>query len=412
MSKMKLILLTFTLTILGSISTVNAGTISYARHESTSSETYKFYIDITDLKSNYLKGSFQIENGTITKITMNDGWLNKTGTNNNFYFYHNGISDGNYTIASIEVKMTGNSTYKLNNLEYGANKCIKDANGLYFGLNGNVVNETTYNNECVQNTDASLQSLIPSYGKLSPDFKSSTTAYTMTVGNAISSISFKATTNNGKANIISDTTCNLEVGPNACEIIVQAQAGNQTKYTINITRKESSPLSSDASIKELQIHNGTLNEIFSPSKANYTITIPDATKKLYLTYKTNADNSLHTTDEIDLSSAPDHIFVTITAPDNVTKMTYTFEFIYQIFDIGTPPGPLEPPEENNNNPLPIDPETPKDENTNPPANGNNTENIENPETGSESYLTILLAGIIIIPMLNYTIKKKNKIYKI
>jgi uncharacterized repeat protein (TIGR01451 family) len=95
-------------------------------------------------------------------------------------------------------------------------------------------------------TDASLLSLVPSAGTLSPAFATSTTSYAETVPNSVSSITFTPTaaagatvTVNGAAvaSGAASAPITLAVGGTTVTIVVTAQDGVTTKtYTVVVTR--------------------------------------------------------------------------------------------------------------------------------------------------------------------------------
>ncbi len=83
----------------------------------------------------------------------------------------------------------------------------------------------------------SLKSLSISPGTLSPTFSSSTTKYTATVANSVTSIAVDAQLSSSKATIksVSGNT-NLSVGTNTIKIVVEAENGVTATYTITVTR--------------------------------------------------------------------------------------------------------------------------------------------------------------------------------
>ena len=96
----------------------------------------------------------------------------------------------------------------------------------------------TVNNEASESADNSLKALTISPGTLSPDFKGSTTKYTATVDNSVTSIAVSATPVNEKATIESVTgNTNLAVGANVVQIVVKAENGTTATYKITVTRQ-------------------------------------------------------------------------------------------------------------------------------------------------------------------------------
>ncbi len=102
-------------------------------------------------------------------------------------------------------------------------------------------------------TDATLKSIIGSYGTLSPAFSPSTTSYSVTVPNDVTTYSITAAPNHSGARTSISGSKNLKVGLNTRSITVTAEDGITTKvYTIKITR-EKGPLdnSGDTSSSEI-----------------------------------------------------------------------------------------------------------------------------------------------------------------
>lgn len=96
----------------------------------------------------------------------------------------------------------------------------------------------TVNNEASESADNSLRALTISPGTLSPAFKGSTTKYTATVDNSVTSIAVSATPVNEKATIESVTgNTNLAVGANVVQIVVKAENGTTATYKITVTRQ-------------------------------------------------------------------------------------------------------------------------------------------------------------------------------
>lgn len=258
------------------IKNVDAGTLSWKNHKRLSPNTFEFYLEATDLSLNYLSGEWQIENGRILEIIMDDGWINTTGNNNNFYYYHNGIKTGNYKIATIKIELTKDGSTKINNLKMDTFTCTQDHLNNYFDPNGKITNETNYKKLC-SNKDNTLQNLTISNGTLTPTFQSNIENYKTTVEYNVDKITLNPTLNNTKANIISNNTCNLNVGLNTCQVIVKAENGDQKTYTIEVTRKDktNTPLSDDATLKSLTISNGILLPSFDSNIFSYKTSVPN-----------------------------------------------------------------------------------------------------------------------------------------
>ena len=89
-----------------------------------------------------------------------------------------------------------------------------------------------------QSADNSLKTLTISPGTLSPAFKGSTTKYSATVANDVTSIAVSATPVNPNATVESVTgNTNLSVGTNQIQIVVKAENGTTATYKIDVTRE-------------------------------------------------------------------------------------------------------------------------------------------------------------------------------
>lgn len=110
-----------------------------------------------------------------------------------------------------------------------------EAAGSNTGNNNNTGSNT---NTAALSADNSLKALTISPGTLSPAFKGSTTKYTATVDNSVTSIAVSATPVNEKATIESVTgNTNLAVGANVVQIAVKAENGTTATYKITVTRQ-------------------------------------------------------------------------------------------------------------------------------------------------------------------------------
>lgn len=110
-----------------------------------------------------------------------------------------------------------------------------EAAGSNTGNNNNTGSNT---NAAALSADNSLKALTISPGTLSPAFKGSTTKYTATVDNSVTSIAVSATPVNEKATIESVTgNTNLAVGANVVQIVVKAENGTTATYKITVTRQ-------------------------------------------------------------------------------------------------------------------------------------------------------------------------------
>ena len=137
-----------------------------------------------------------------------------------------------FSTAEELESMAGSSTsVTVNNEAAGGNSTNNGSSG----NNGNAGNGS---NAAALSADNSLKALTISPGTLSPAFKGSTTKYTATVDNSVTSIAVSATPVNEKATIESVTgNTNLAVGANVVKIVVKAENGTTATYKITVTRQ-------------------------------------------------------------------------------------------------------------------------------------------------------------------------------
>lgn len=99
-------------------------------------------------------------------------------------------------------------------------------------------------------SNAKLNSLKLSEGKLSPAFSSSKTSYKVSVGKSVTECKVYATADDEDAKVKVEGGSNLKVGNNTCKITVTAANGNQKVYTVVITREKEDDTSSEDNSSE------------------------------------------------------------------------------------------------------------------------------------------------------------------
>lgn len=295
---------------------VSAGSISFDNPKRLASDRYSFTLTVKDIDLNYLSGKINVTNGTIDKVTMSNGWSNKNGTKNSFYFYHDGISTGKYLVATFEVVMTGDSEYSISDFKYGSYTCEKDSYNNYFGPNGELVNETTFNNECGKSKDATLKSLKPSIGVLSPSFSSNNYYYTLKADNDVSLVTFTAIPTNEKAKVLSGTNCTLKNAVTNCLIEVVSEYGTTKTYTISVYKENYQ--NETLTINNFKVHNGSLNKTFNETTHSYDLTPDKNAEYIYFTFL--LDGISYTSDKCSANSST----CTLTITSNGTKKKYIF----------------------------------------------------------------------------------------
>lgn len=84
----------------------------------------------------------------------------------------------------------------------------------------------------IKSSDSALASLGVSEGKLSPEFKASTTSYTLNLPEGTKSINVSAKAKDGKASVSGSGKVEVKEGDNAINVTVTAEDGSTTVYTI------------------------------------------------------------------------------------------------------------------------------------------------------------------------------------
>lgn len=142
---------------------------------------------------------------------------------------------------SVDLSGASKSVTVQNKADSASDK-KEDSNNNNNNDNNNDNNNSDDNKEDSNSTksaDNSLKSLVLSVGALSPKFSPSTTSYTATVDYSVTSIAITAVPSNSKASVVSVSgNEGLKVGANTVTIIVKAENGVTSTYTITVTREE------------------------------------------------------------------------------------------------------------------------------------------------------------------------------
>ena len=200
----------------------------------------------------------------------------------------------------------------------------------------------------IPSDNANLGGLAISSGTLSPAFTAGTTNYTVSVGNAINSLTVTPTVADGYATarvngvVVASGTASgaigLVVGDNIISVVVTAESGFTRTYTITVTREAA--LSSDASLSSLGIAGEGDGEAaifwapaFAPHEAEYTITASMFLLNITLYPTVNEGHATVTINGTPVESGTpyridiDHeedttILVIVTAQDRITTRAY------------------------------------------------------------------------------------------
>ncbi|OAB34019.1 cadherin-like beta sandwich domain-containing protein [Paenibacillus glacialis] len=193
--------------------------------------------------------------------------------------------DGTWGAAITEVKNAGISvsgaTYTVSN-----GKITINAGFLAVGTHTITVMAQGYETASVQQTivpSSSLSGLSVSSGALNQVFAETTTSYTQSVANNVTSLTVTPTvadpmaTVEVSANGVTGTDIQLNVGANTITVTVTASNGSTKVYTIIVTR-----ISNNALLASLTVDQGTLSPTFTSENPTYTVDLPNIASSLNL----------------------------------------------------------------------------------------------------------------------------------
>ena len=146
-------------------------------------------------------------------------------------------------------------------------------------------------NRAASSSNANLSALSLSSGTLSPTFASTTTSYTSSVENSVSSITLTPTVDDTTASVtVNGTTVtsgqasaaiSLVSGTNTISVEVTAQNGTTIKsYTVIVTRQAAS---TNANLSALSLSSGTLSPVFSSATTAYNVTVSSSISSITVT---------------------------------------------------------------------------------------------------------------------------------
>ncbi|RAV19440.1 cadherin-like beta sandwich domain-containing protein [Paenibacillus contaminans] len=286
---------------------------------------------------------------TLSELTISPGSLNEpfvSGTTSYTASVANDVSSISVTatVANSTASVRVNGTETVSGSVYGPIPLAVGPNAITITVTAqDGVTTTPYTITVTRapSADATLSELTISPGSLNEPFVSGTTSYTASVANDVSSISVTATVANSTASVRVNGTetvsgsvygpIPLAVGPNAITITVTAQDGvTTTPYTITVTRAPSA----DATLSELTISPGSLNETFVSGTTSYTASVANDVSSISVTptvanstasVKVNGAETVSGSvyGPIPLAVGANAITITVTAQDGVTKTPYT-----------------------------------------------------------------------------------------
>ena len=251
--------------------------------------------------------------------------------------------------GALTGNLTDGFTYKVpeNVFEYSVQANVADGDGSVvdpstiggpFPLTGNMnhvvkvtsedgksFKEYTIKIERAESIDSSLSELLVSYGALIKNdilASFSNQVYTLNVDNDVSTIDIFAKTTHPKANFTinggSETNFELAYGETKFSIVVSAENGSVSNYTLKVMRA----LKSDANLSSLSV-GGSIVDGFGSNILSYDLgEVDENTHSLDITYVLS--DSLATAKILgnNLAYGPNVVQVVVTAQDGITIKSY------------------------------------------------------------------------------------------
>lgn len=143
---------------------------------------------------------------------------------------------------------------------------------------GNSTQKTTTTTKPVEtpkSTDSTLSSLSIAEGTIAPEFKKDVKEYALTIPYETSEVNVTATPTDSKAKVAIEGNKDLKEGENTVKVLVTAEDGTSTTYTIKVTRKRV-PIALKTLVVKYQNENGELidiplNPVFNFDTLEYTL---------------------------------------------------------------------------------------------------------------------------------------------
>ena len=200
------------------------------------------------------------------------------------------VPSTNSSLASgSKVKMIGVGDGSSNSITFSVKFTCKAAGSSSLSLSGSVLDYDTEKSASVSasrsvtvtgssslSNDATLKSLVGSYGSFSPKFSSKVTSYSITIPNNVTTYTITATPTNSKAKTEYFGSMNMQVGKNTRSVVVTAEDGVTKKtYTVTVTRKEgaasSQKPSTSSGISSSEAVSSEMTNEFSIGENKYTV---------------------------------------------------------------------------------------------------------------------------------------------
>ena len=176
-------------------------------------------------------------------------------------------------------------------------------------------------------SDSSLKSLALSSGTIS--FSKFTFSYNVEIPSNVSNLKVTAVASSEKANIKYNPSDSVDLKygeTKTISVIVTAQDGSSTTYSINATRKNLDNAPTVISTKSTDLKSLTIEGIqfnFEPDKVSYSINVPNDVEEVVINYElADSTSTVKMDGDTKLKEGRNKIKITVTSKDGKTK-TYT-----------------------------------------------------------------------------------------
>lgn len=126
-------------------------------------------------------------------------------------------------------------------------------------------------------SNKALKDLVVEDYKLTPDFDSENTKYSLTIKSEDDKLNIKATPQDENAKVEITGNENITVGNTIVKITVTAPDGTARIYTIAVSKSNEEPEKEMLKLSSLKVNGATLSPEFSRDVTNYEITVDDPT---------------------------------------------------------------------------------------------------------------------------------------
>ena len=266
------------------------------------------YLEDGDYKLGYTAKGFKTKkyscktsNAKIATCEVKDGYvIIKPKQRGRFTLTISAKANGYKYIAQTKVEVKGGSSNQYDTSYKSNNKSNKNKtnNTKKPSTTDKIVDSGNKTEDIKKSNDARLKTLTINNGKykLAPTFNPDNTEYVVVIPTGIDEINLSGTPNSNKAQILSGLgNIQLKENSQTVQVVVKAEDGTLKTYTIKINKKpDIDVLSTDATLKSLNLGGYAPNPAFKPNIFKYTVTVPYEVTNLNIEATPNYSGSLVT----------------------------------------------------------------------------------------------------------------------